>query len=269
VVVNDRLVVPEGQRRAMLRRARNADAHVVQREWVCDSIKRAKLQDEAKYVPLFAAAPPPVRLPPPVDEEPPAAAGGAAARCAWELEREGTPPREDSQPVGEAPRLGEAEKILVEWSSDVDDRPVWHVVEQAAVVLFLVSVLGAQAGGGSLLTGLAQAMVQAAGAIAAIVAAMLRNASRAAMVVIRPLIATDRKISRRVASTISTRATGVPARCTVRGGPAVATVSRSAATCGATRDISATVSLKWITRNAVLPSDDSSKPATEGCVTAR
>jgi len=37
-------------------------------------------------------------------------------------------------------------------------------------LLFLVSVLGAQAGGGSLLTGLAQAMVQAAGAIAAIVA---------------------------------------------------------------------------------------------------
>jgi CPA2 family monovalent cation:H+ antiporter-2 len=37
-------------------------------------------------------------------------------------------------------------------------------------LLFLVSVLGAQNGGGSLLTGLAQAMVQAVGAIAAIVA---------------------------------------------------------------------------------------------------
>jgi len=110
VVVNDRRVVPEGQRCAMRRRARNADAHAVQRQWVCDSVKRAKLQDEAKYVPLFAAAPP-LPLPPPVDE-PPATAGGGAA-SAWEREREGTPPREDSQPAAAAdepvaaPRLGE------------------------------------------------------------------------------------------------------------------------------------------------------------------
>ncbi len=35
----------------------------------------------------------------------------------------------------DAPCLGEPEKISVEWISDVpDNRPVWHVVEQAAVV---------------------------------------------------------------------------------------------------------------------------------------
>jgi hypothetical protein len=43
-------------------------------------------------------------------------------------------PRAERLAALEPPRLGEAEKILVEWSSDVDDRPVWHVVEQAAVV---------------------------------------------------------------------------------------------------------------------------------------
>jgi hypothetical protein len=108
VVVNDRLVVPEGQRRAMRRRARNADAHVVQREWVCDSIKRSKLQEEAKYVPLFAPPPPPLPLPPPVDEEPPAAATAGSARRALELQREGTPPREDSQPAAAAEEPGAA-----------------------------------------------------------------------------------------------------------------------------------------------------------------